>query len=77
MLWGYFGYWVTIGIIIAIILTCIEFVSTGEFELKLNEIPILFIVVMVWPITLIVGICYTFEKFGNKSIFKITRKEKK
>lgn len=29
------------------------------------------------PDALVVGICYTFEKFGNKSIFKITRKEKK
>lgn len=77
MYWEYLGYWVIIGIIVAIILTYIEFVSTGKFELKVNEIPILFIVVLVWPITLIVGICYTSEKFGNKSIFKITRKEKK
>lgn len=77
MLWEYFGYWVTVGIIIACILTYTEFVSTGKFELKVNELPILFIVVLIWPITLIVGICYTLEKFGNKSIFKITRKEKK
>lgn len=77
MFWAYFGYWVTAGITVAIIVTYIEFVSTGKFELKLNEIPILFIVVLVWPIALVVGICYTFEKFGNKSIFKITRKEKK
>lgn len=77
MTWEYFGYWVMTGIVISVILTYIEFVSTGKFELKLNDIPILFIVVLVWPITLIVGICYTFEEFGNKSIFKITRKEKK
>lgn len=46
MAWEYFGYWVTAGITVAIIVTYIEFVSTGKFELKLNEIPILFIVVV-------------------------------
>lgn len=77
MLLEYFGYWVTVGIIIAVILTYIEFVSTGELELKLNDIPILVFTIIVWPIILIGAIGYTFEKFGNKSIFKITRKEKK
>lgn len=73
----YFGYWIAAGIVNTIFWSYLDFVSTGKLELKVNEIPILFIVVLLWPITLIIGICYTFEKFGNKSIFKITRKEKK
>ena len=77
MLWVYFGYWVTLGIINTIVFTYIEFVSTGKFELKLNEIPILFFAVLVWPLFMIAAIGHVFEKFGNKSIFKITRKEKK
>lgn len=77
MIWEYFGYWVTVGVLIAIICSYLEFVSTGKYELKLNEIPILVFTIIVWPIMLIGAIVYTFEKFGNKSIFKITRKEKK
>lgn len=77
MNWEYFGYWVTAGVVNAIILCYIEFVQTGKFEVRLNEIPIVVFSVLVWPITLIAGICNYFEKFGNKSIFKITRKEKK
>ena len=77
MFWAYFGYWVTVGIISTIILSYLEFVSTGKYELKLNEIPILFLAVLVWPLIMNAAIGHTFEKFGDKSIFKITRKEKK
>jgi len=77
MYWEYFGYWVTVGVLIAIICSYLEFVSTGEFELKLNDIPILVFTIIVWPIILIGAIGYTFEKFGNKTILKINRKEKK
>ena len=78
MFWTYFAYWVTVGIVLAIIWSYIEFVSTGKYELRLNDIPILFFAVLLWPLFMIFGIgYYTFEKFGNKSILKITRKEKK
>ena len=77
MFWVYFGYWVTIGVVNTIIWSYLEFVSEGEYELKLNEIPILVFAVLVWPLIMIAAIGHMFEKFGNKSILKITRKEKK
>ena len=77
MFLAYFGYWVTAGIVNTIFWSYLELVSEGKFELKLNEIPFLFLMVLAWPIFMVVAICAVFEEFGNKSIFKITRKEKK
>lgn len=73
MIWAFFVYLV-IGVIIQIAFIHNEFVSAGEFELKLDEIPLLCFIVLYWPFVIIL---VSFGKFGNKSIFKITRKEKK
>lgn len=73
MIWAFFVYLV-IGVAIPIVFIYNEFVSTGEFELKLDEIPLLCFIVLYWPFVIIL---VAFGKFGNKSIFKITRKEKK
>ena len=81
MFWVYFGYWITAGIVNTIFWSYLDFVSTGKLELKIKEIPILFFAVLTWPIFMIgftiEAIGDVFEKFGDKSIFKITRKEKK
>lgn len=77
MFWVYFGYWILAGSVIAVLNFYIEFIMEGEFELKLNEIPLILLIVVLWPIFTFLQIISAFEKFGNKPILKITRKEKK
>lgn len=77
MFWIYFGYWMTVGVVSIIICCCIEFISSGKFEIKISDIPIAILAVVIWPLILLAAIGHIFEKYGDKPILKITRKEKK
>lgn len=76
MFWVYFGYWMLAGSLTVMLNFYIEFIVEGEFELKWNEIPFVLILVTLWPIYTLLQMCSVFAKFGDKSILKITRKEK-
>lgn len=64
-------------VLMMIVLARIDIVSGKEVSVSLTDIFMALLVIALGPASLLFLVVFIFENYGNKPLFKFTRKEKK